>query len=71
MAFQPIGLLPDSAAMFTLPRCGGLQRAKELAFSGRKIDAVEARSMGLLALEVLDTDALLPRAADGARLRGH
>jgi 2-(1,2-epoxy-1,2-dihydrophenyl)acetyl-CoA isomerase len=66
MAFQRIGLIPDCGALFTLPRIVGLQRAKELMFSAREIDAREALSMGL-ALEVLAADRLLPRAMELAK----
>ncbi len=66
MAFQRIGLLPDCGALFTLPRAVGLQRAKELIFSAREINAAEAQGMGL-ALEVVAPEDLLPRALQMAR----
>jgi 2-(1,2-epoxy-1,2-dihydrophenyl)acetyl-CoA isomerase len=66
MAFQRIGLLPDCGALFTLPRAVGMQRAKELMFSGREIGAKEAQGMGL-ALEVLPAAELQPRAQAMAR----
>jgi 2-(1,2-epoxy-1,2-dihydrophenyl)acetyl-CoA isomerase len=61
MAFQRIGLIPDFGALYTLPRCVGLQRAKELVFSAREISAQEALQMGI-ALEVLPVPDLMPRA---------
>ena len=61
MAFGRIGLVPDYGALYTLPREVGLQRAKEIMYSAREIGAAEARELGI-ALEVLEPDALLPRA---------
>lgn len=61
MAFGRIGLIPDYGALYTLPRAVGLQRAKEIMYSAREIDAVEAKDLGI-ALEVVAPDALLPRA---------
>jgi 2-(1,2-epoxy-1,2-dihydrophenyl)acetyl-CoA isomerase len=61
MVFQRIGLIPDMAAHYTLPRVVGLQRAKELVFSARELDAAEALRLGI-AMEVLPAEALLPRA---------
>lgn len=61
MAFGRIGLIPDYGAFYTLPRAVGLQRAKEIMFSAREIGAVEAKELGL-ALELLEPEALLPRA---------
>ena len=56
-----MGLIPDCGALHTLPRAVGLQRAKELVFSAREIDAQEALRLGL-AMEVLPAEALLDRA---------
>lgn len=61
MVFQRIGLIPDFGALYTLPRCVGLQRAKELVFSAREIGPQEALQMGI-ALEVLPPQDLMPRA---------
>ncbi|MGI4815712.1 MAG: enoyl-CoA hydratase/isomerase family protein [Janthinobacterium lividum] len=61
MVFHRIGLIPDIGALYTLPRVVGLQRAKELIFSARDIEAEEAVKLGI-ALEVLEPEALLPRA---------
>ncbi|MFS2048409.1 enoyl-CoA hydratase/isomerase family protein [Variovorax sp. Varisp41] len=65
MVFQRVGLIPDCAALFTLPRLVGLQRAKALTLSGprsaREIGATEAHAMGL-ALEVLPWQTLHARA---------
>jgi 2-(1,2-epoxy-1,2-dihydrophenyl)acetyl-CoA isomerase len=47
-AFVNVGLIPDLAGMYTLPRLVGLQRAKELIFTGKTIDVNEAYSMGIV-----------------------
>ena len=66
MAFGRIGLVPDYGSLYTLPRAVGVQRAKEIMYSARDISANEAKELGL-ALEVLEPDALLPRAMAMAR----
>ncbi|HSV81750.1 MAG TPA: enoyl-CoA hydratase/isomerase family protein [Ramlibacter sp.] len=66
MVFGRVGLVPDCGALYTLPRLVGLQRAKELVLSAREFGADEALRLGL-ALEVLPSDMLLPRAQALAR----
>lgn len=44
-SFCRVGLVPDTGLFFTLPRIVGLQMAKELIFTGRKVDAREAREL--------------------------
>ncbi|ODU10402.1 MAG: enoyl-CoA hydratase [Rubrivivax sp. SCN 71-131] len=61
MSFLRLGLVPDFAAMYTLPRVVGVQRAKELMLSARELGAEEARQLGI-ALEVVPAPALLARA---------
>jgi enoyl-CoA hydratase/carnithine racemase len=41
------GLIPDGGGMYFLPRRIGLTKAKELIFSGRRILAAEAISLGI------------------------
>jgi 2-(1,2-epoxy-1,2-dihydrophenyl)acetyl-CoA isomerase len=45
--FGRIGLVPDLGGFFLLPRIVGLQRAKELVFTAREIDADEALRLGI------------------------
>lgn len=47
-AFSRIGLIPDFAGLFTLPRIVGLQMAKELMFTARTLGAEEAKKVGLV-----------------------
>ena len=59
------GLIPGAGASVRLPRLVGLSRAKELAFSGRFVDAREALAIGLLD-EMVAPDAVYDAAADWA-----
>ncbi|MCU6762418.1 Probable enoyl-CoA hydratase echA8 [uncultured Roseburia sp.] len=61
MAFANVGLIPDLAGMYTLPRLVGLHRAKELVFTGRTISASEAEEMGIVN-RVISHDELLAEA---------
>ena len=47
-AFSLIGLVPDSAGTFFLPRLIGFQKALALAMLGDKISASEADAMGMI-----------------------
>jgi 2-(1,2-epoxy-1,2-dihydrophenyl)acetyl-CoA isomerase len=66
LSFMRVGLVPDFAAMYTLPRIVGVQRAKELMLTAREVQADEALRLGL-ALEVVPQDQLLARAQALAR----
>jgi len=41
------GIIPDGGGMYFLPRRVGLPKAKELIFSGRKVDVDEAVALGI------------------------
>ena len=41
------GLVPDGGGLYVLPRRVGLAKAKDLIFSGRKVAAAEALSLGI------------------------
>ena len=47
-SFLRVGLVPDFAGMYLLPRIVGLQRAKELVFSARALAADEALELGIV-----------------------
>ncbi len=64
--FVQVGLVPDLAGMYLLPRMVGLQRAKELVFTGRQIGAEEAMQMGVVS-RVLPDDQLLEESKKLAR----
>ena len=58
-----VGILPGWGLSQKLPRLIGLSRAKQLSFTGLPIFAQQAYEWGL-ANEVLEPDALLPRAEE-------
>ena len=60
------GLIPDGGGMYFLPRRVGLPKAKELIFTGRKVEAAEALTLGI-ADRVSPADALLADAQAWAR----
>ncbi|MEM5372855.1 enoyl-CoA hydratase/isomerase family protein [Paraburkholderia azotifigens] len=55
------GLIPDGGGLYFLPRRVGLARAKDLIFSGRKLEANEALAIGI-ADRVCAPNALLDEA---------
>jgi len=59
--FLRMGLIPDFALLYTLPRVVGRQRAKELVFSAREVGAEEALALGMV-LEIQPVDRLMERA---------
>ncbi len=65
-AFVKVGLVPDTGGLYLLTRLIGLNRAKELCFTGRMLDAREALHMGLVN-QVAPTAELMPRAQALAR----
>ncbi len=66
LSFMKVGLGPDFAAMYTLPRIVGVQRAKELMLTAREVGAEEALRLGL-ALEIVPAEGLQARADALAR----
>ena len=65
-AFVKVGLVPDTGGLYLLTRLIGLNRAKELCFTGRMLGAPEALNMGLVN-EVVPAAELMPRAQALAR----
>ncbi len=59
-AFSKIGLIPDSAGTFFLPRLIGLQKATALMMLGDKVTASDAEKLGMIfkvfPTETFDTD---------------
>lgn len=55
------GLIPDGGGLYFLPRRVGLARAKELIFSGRRVAADEALTLGI-ADRLSNNDALVSDA---------
>lgn len=48
LAFVRVGAVPDAGCLWFLQRIVGLTRARELAFSGRVLDATEAAELGIV-----------------------
>ncbi len=55
-AFSKIGLIPDSAGTFFLPRIIGMQRAAALQMLGDKVSAKDAETMGMIYKAVSDEE---------------
>ncbi len=64
--FVKVGLVPDTGGLYLLTRLIGMNRAKELCFTGRMLDASEALHMGLVN-QVVAAPELMPRAQALAR----
>ncbi len=63
--FVNLGIIPGDGGAWFLPRIVGEQRAAEMTFSGRILEAQEAHSLGIF-LEVLPADQLMSRALEMA-----
>ncbi len=65
--FVKRGLTVDFGGSWLLPRIVGLQRAKDLALSGRMVDATEAHRIGLVTelVEVKDLESRVNEIAAG------
>lgn len=61
-----LGIVPGAGGTYRLPRLIGLGRARELIFTGRRVDAPEAERIGLVNRVVPD-DAVLGAARELAR----
>ena len=67
-AFINVGLVPDSASTWTLPRLVGLGRAMELCMTGRPVKANEALAIGLVKQVVPAEELEAATAAVAGRL---
>ena len=65
LPFINLGLLPELASSYLLPRLVGFQRAKEIIFFGEQISASKLSEMGLVN-KVLPHDDLVPYATQMA-----
>lgn len=61
--FINLGIIPGDGGAWFLQRLVGYQRAAELTFTGRLVDAEEALRLGIF-LELSEPDGLLPRALE-------
>ena len=61
------GIIPDGGGMYFLPRRVGLPKAKELIFTGRKVDVDEALALGIVDRKTSADDAGRRRAGLGRR----
>lgn len=69
-SFAKVGVIPDGNLLWSLPRMVGLQRARELFYTGRVVNAPEAESMGLC-MEIQPADKLHNRAMSIAESMCH
>jgi 2-(1,2-epoxy-1,2-dihydrophenyl)acetyl-CoA isomerase len=65
LPFARLGLVPELASSYPLPRLIGFQRAKELFFFGEDLSAQRLLELGLIN-DVLPHSELLPRARRAA-----
>lgn len=70
LSFMRIGLVPDFASAFTLPRIVGWQRAKQLIYSAAEISGETAHEYGIVS-ELAAPEALHARAAQVAQAMSH
>lgn len=64
-AFTRIGLSPDGCCSYLLTRTVGILTAKELMFTGRRVDGTEAKQLGLVT-HVVPDEELQARAREAA-----
>ena len=66
--FSRIGLMPDMALAYTLPRVVGAAMAKDLMFTGRSISAREAKELGIVHSIIEEGDVLTAAQNYAARI---
>nr|WP_035496736.1 enoyl-CoA hydratase-related protein [Citrifermentans bremense] len=64
--FINLGITPGDGGAWFMQRLMGYQRAAELTFTGRVVEAAEALALGIF-LEVLEPEELMPRTMELAR----
>lgn len=65
LPFISLGIIPEFASSFLLPRLLGFQRAKEIIYFGERLSAQELFQLGLVN-KVLPHDDLIPHAREKA-----
>lgn len=65
LPFVGLGIIPELASSYLLPRMIGFQRAKEIMYFGEKLTARDLHELGLVN-RVLPHDELLPYAREAA-----
>ncbi|MCB2066254.1 MAG: crotonase/enoyl-CoA hydratase family protein [Erythrobacter sp.] len=65
-SYVKLGIIPGGGGAWLLPRTVGLARASQLTLTGDTFDAAKALEYGLVS-EVVEPDALLPRALELAQ----
>lgn len=70
MNFLYRGLVPDGGGLYFMPRRVGLARAKELIFSGRRVDPQEALAIGMIDRLTSSATLLADARAWAAELSG-
>jgi len=65
-AFINMGLIPDCGVAYFLPRMIGMQRAKELIFTGKVLKAGDAYQLGLTS-KVVPADELMEKTMELAK----
>jgi enoyl-CoA hydratase/carnithine racemase len=67
LPFVRLGILPELASTYIMPRLIGMQRTKEIFYFGEDVPATQAYEMGLIN-KVVPHDELLPYARERALL---
>lgn len=62
-AFARVGLVPDLGGLYLLGRVIGINKAKELCFTARKVSAEEAKELGIVN-HVVPHDELMSKARE-------
>jgi 2-(1,2-epoxy-1,2-dihydrophenyl)acetyl-CoA isomerase len=68
--FVKVGLVPDTGALYFLPRLVGIHKAKELAFLAEMVDVNEAQRLGLVN-RIYPPDTLMEEARAMAQKLAH
>jgi|SRR5690554_707013 len=63
LPFVTLAVVPEAASSYLLPKIFGAQRAAEILYTARWMEAAELKEVGL-ALDVVSTEDVLPRAME-------